>query len=127
MRIKNGEDFLRLAVESHLPYYDEIIACYNGCTDNTESLLLALQRQYPTKIKVYHLHPPYGSEHDKTPTDSVHALANYYNYALSKTTYSVVTKLDDDHLAIDQNIAPVVQQIRADIARGIKKFTPFRV
>jgi hypothetical protein len=35
MRIKNGADFLRLSIESHLPYVDEVVACYNDCSDAT--------------------------------------------------------------------------------------------
>ena len=119
MRIKNEEQFVRLAILSHLDYYDEIIACYNGCTDNTESILHELANQHPQKIKVFHylpkVHPILTAEHANTPADSLHSMANYYNYALSKTTYSVATKLDADHLAIGGKLAPAIAAIRADI------------
>jgi len=122
MRIKNGAEFLRLAIESHLPFYDEIIAVYNECTDNTEEILLTLQAQHPGKIKVFHYLPkvakPCSEEHRQTPADSIHSMANYYNYALSKARYSVAVKLDDDHLAIPCKLAPLVERIRADIAAG---------
>ena len=129
MRIKNEGEFVGLAIRSHLEFYDEIIAVYNGCTDNTEEVLLELQEQYPEKIKVYHYLPevyPLKSEaHRQAPTDSVHSMANYYNYALSKTTFSVAAKLDGDHLAIPQNLAPLVDTIRRDISAGKQKIYTF--
>ena len=119
MRIKNEEQFVRLTILSHLDYYDEIIACYNGCTDNTESILHELANQHPQKIKVFHylpkVHRYLTAEHANTSTESLHSMANYSNYALSKTTYSVAVKLDSDHLAIDCKLAPVIKKIRADI------------
>lgn len=125
LRVKNGEQFVRLAIESHLPFYDEIVACYNACTDNTEAILRDLQKQHPGKIKVHHylpkVHGMATAQHRQTPADSVHSLANYCNYALSKTTRSVAVKLDDDHLAIPCNLAPAVDAIRADIAAGAHK------
>lgn len=125
LRVKNGEQFVRLAIESHLPFYDEIVACYNDCHDNTEAILRDLQKQHPGKIKVHHYLPKVHNmatpQHRQTPADSVHSLANYCNFALSKTTRSVAVKLDDDHLAIPCNLAPAVDAIRADIAAGKRK------
>lgn len=129
MRIKNEEQFLRLAIESHLPFYDEIVAVYNGCTDHTEEILCDLQKQYPDKIRVFHylpkIHPVATEAHKNTPTESVHSMANYYNYALSKCSYSVATKLDVDHLAIPQNLKLVIKTIRVDIKNGIQKIYEF--
>jgi len=129
MRIKNGAEFLRLAIESHLPFYDEIVAVYNGCTDNTEEILLQLQAQHPDKIRVFHYLPKvaklHSEEHRKTPTDSVHGMANYSNYALAKTRYSVAAKLDDDHLAVPRKLALLIEQIRADIAAGKRQIYTF--
>ncbi|WP_424947952.1 hypothetical protein [Candidatus Spongiihabitans sp.] len=129
LRVKNGEQFLRLAIESHLPFYDEIIAVYNDCTDRTPQILRDLAEKYPTKIKVYHylpkVHPVRSVEHAQTPDDSVHGLANYYNYALSKTTFNTATKLDDDHFAIASKIAPLIKTIRADIAASKQKIYMF--
>ena len=129
MRIKNEEQFVRLSILSYLDYYDEIVACYNGCTDNTETILLDLAEQYPKKIKVYHYLPKVhligSKEHAQTPNDSVHGMANYSNYALSKTTYSVATKLDADHLAIPHKLAPLLNTIRRDMAAGKKKIYMF--
>lgn len=129
MRIKNGAEFLRLSIESHLPYVDEIIACYNDCSDQTEAILQELQQEYPDKIRIFHylpkVHPPLSEAHKNTPTESVHSLANYYNYTLAQARYSVATKLDDDHLAISPNLAKVVAKVRADLARGVRKIYTF--
>ena len=129
MRIKNEEQFVGLSILSHIDYYDEIIACYNDCTDNTEAILLDLAKHYPHKLKVYHylpkVHPPHSQEHKQTPDDSVHGLANYYNYALSKTTYQVAVKLDADHLAIPCKLAPLLDTIRRDMAAGKQKIYMF--
>lgn len=85
MRIKNEEQFIRLAIESHLPFYDEIVAVYNDCSDNTEAILRGLQQQHPNKIRVFHylpkVHSVYTDAHRNTPTESVHSMANYCNYA----------------------------------------------
>ena len=129
LRARNEEQFVRLAILSHLDYYDEIIACYNDCTDNTPQILHDLAEQHPDKIKVYHylpkVHPAQSEGHAQTPDDSVHGLANYYNYALSKTTFQVAVKLDADHLAIPHKLAPLIDIIRRDIATGKQKIYPF--
>ena len=131
MRIKNEEQFVRLAIESHLPFYDEIIAVYNDCSDNTEAILLALQQQHPGKIKVFHylprVHPVRTPEHAATAghDDDVHSSANYYNYAVSKCTYSIATKFDADHLAIPHTLEPALKKIRAEFAAGADKLFLF--
>ena len=119
MRVKNEQQFVRLAIESHLPFYDEIVAVYNDCTDATPQILHDLAAKYPQKIKVFHYLPkvvPVATkEHTQTPTESVHSTANYYNYALSKCTYRVAVKLDADHLAIPCKLALLIKTIRADM------------
>ena len=129
LRIKNGAEFVRLAVESHIDFYDEIIAVYNDCTDATPQILHDLATKYPQKIKVFHYLPKVVAtrtkEHAQTAAESVHSSANYSNYALSKTTYNTATKLDDDHLAIPQKLAPLIDAVRKDIAIGKKKIYTF--
>lgn len=131
MRIKNEQQFVRLCIESHLPFYDEIIAVYNDCTDNTESILLDLQRQHPTKIKVFHYLPkvywvctPEHKAMNRT-TNNVHSAANYSNFAVSKCTYSIATKLDADHLAIPHKLRPAIEKIRTEFADNKDKIFLF--
>ena len=125
MRIKNEAEFVRIAIESHLPFYDEIVAVYNDCSDHTEAILRDLEKEYPHKLKVYHYLPKVhllgSKEHTQTPDESVHGMANYSNYALSKTTYQVAVKLDADHLAIPQKLAPWIKTIRQDTAEKKQK------
>ena len=124
MRIKNEEQFVKLAIESHLPFYDEIIAVYNDCSDNTEAILLELQQQHPGKLKVFHYLPkvnPVGTPEHAAMVghdDDVHSMANYYNYALSKCAYSFAAKLDGDHLAISHKFVAITKTIRKAIADG---------
>jgi glycosyltransferase involved in cell wall biosynthesis len=104
MRIRNGEDWLALSIESHLPYFDEIVAVYNDCSDRTPQILEDLATRFPDKIKVVHyepvVHPSNSDLHIRTPASSVHSIVNYYNFSLAQTTRTIATKLDDDHLAI---------------------------
>jgi len=125
MRIKNEQQLVRIAVLSHIDHYDEIIACHNGCTDDTERILHELAAQYPRKLKVFHyapkVHPPRSREHARTSDDSVHGLANYYNWALSKTTRSIAVKLDADQLAVNHKLRALTAAIRRDLAAGRRK------
>lgn len=129
MRIKNGEEFLAQTIESHLPFYDEIVAVYNGCTDNTANVLASLAAKYPEQIRVFHyepeVYPVLSQAHQQTTADSVHSMANYYNYALAQTKFSYAVKLDDDHLAIAPTLAKAVRQIRAEIALGKQQLYSF--
>jgi len=116
LRIRNGEDWLEEAVRSHEPFFDEIVAVHEGCTDRTPEILEGLKSEFSGKLRVYRYEPevyPVGSElHKRTPSNSVHSIANYYNYALAKTRYRIATKLDDDHIAIP----PVWERLRRELA-----------
>ncbi len=129
MRIKNGADFLQLSIESHLPYVDEVVACYNDCTDDTEIILQKLAQKYPNRVRpikyIPYVHPILSLEHAQTPTESIHSIANYYNFALSQARYSYATKLDDDHLAIDIHLQPAIDLIRKTINKGKKELFTF--
>lgn len=129
MRIKNGADFLRLSIESHLPYVDEVVACYNDCSDATPQILAELAAEYPDKVRPIEylpkVHPILSQAHAAEPTESVHAIANYYNFALAQARYSYATKLDDDHLAIDVHLRPAIALVRQAIAAGRRELFTF--
>ncbi|WP_330927368.1 hypothetical protein [Candidatus Sororendozoicomonas aggregata] len=116
LRTRNGGDMLKLVIESHINYFDEIIACYNDCTDNTEAVLRMFEKKYPDKLKVYHYEPkvpPLRSREQKSLlADSVHSMANYSNFALSKTTRKIAVKLDDDHFAVSHNLKEALSYIK---------------
>jgi hypothetical protein len=118
MRIRNGEEFLEPTIRSHIAHFDEIVALYNQCTDRTESILLRLQQEYgPQRLRVIHyadrVFPPGSEGHRQTPAESPNSLVNYYNAALAATRYSIATKLDDDHLAIESALGQVTRELRA--------------
>lgn len=116
MRIKNGAAFLEPTIRSHIDHFDEIVAVYNQCTDATPDILERLAQEYGAKLRVFHYLPrvfPPGSEgHRREPPDSPHSLVAYYNLALSLTKFRVVTKLDDDHVAMPERLAGVASTVR---------------
>ena len=119
VRTKNGADFLAPTIRSHAPYVDEIVAVFNQCTDGTEAVLAALQDELgPDKLKLFHylprVHPPGSREHAVEPGHSPHSVVNYSNFALSRTTRRIVVKLDDDHIAFERGLAPMVEALRRD-------------
>ena len=122
MRIKNGAEFLEATIRSHLAYFDEIVACYNDCIDQTAQILAQLAAEFPDKIRVFHyepqVYPILSTAHACTDTFSLHSMANYYNFALAQCRYQVAVKLDDDHLAIAANMSRAVAKVRAAIAAG---------
>ncbi len=116
MRIKNGEDFLEAAIDSHIEFFDEIVAMHNDCTDSSVAILNQLAGRHGAKLRVLCYEPAVhalGSvEHRRANTFSVHSMANYSNYCMANTRYSVVTKLDDDHIAIPGNVERMTSLIR---------------
>ncbi len=119
MRIRNGADFLELTIRSHLHYFDEIVAVYNQCTDNTAEILMRLQQEFgPQKLRVIHyadrVFPPGSEDHAQADPTSPNSLVNYYNFSLASTRYQFATKLDDDHLAIAGALKQVTDVIRTE-------------
>jgi hypothetical protein len=118
MRVKNGADFIEAAIRSHLPHVDEIVVVHNQCTDGTPDILARLGAEFgPERLPVFHYLPkvfPPGSEgHAREPADSPASFVNMSNLALARTRHRIVTKLDDDHLAMGARLAPLTQRIRA--------------
>lgn len=116
MRLRNSEDFLEAVVASHAPYFDEIVAVHNRCTDRTPEILANLQERFPGKITVHPYEPrvfPSGTPgHRSEPPESPHSLVNYSNFALTRSTRRIVTLLDDDHVAIRPQVARLTSEIR---------------
>jgi hypothetical protein len=116
MRIRDGAYSLEAAIRSHIGHYDEIVAVYNRCTDETPDILARLQPEFGEKLRVWHYLPsvfPPGSEgHKSTPPDHPQSLVNYYNFALSRTRFTHATKLDDDHVAMGEPTARLVADVR---------------
>jgi glycosyltransferase involved in cell wall biosynthesis len=119
VRTRNGADFLAPTILSHAPYVDEIVVVYNQCTDATPEVLAQLQgRLGPDKLKLFEylprVHPPGTKDHATEPATSPHSVVNYSNFALTRTTRQIVVKLDDDHIAFDRLLQPMIAELRRD-------------
>lgn len=107
LRCHNAADFLETCIDSCIEGLDELVAVYHDCTDDTSRILRAKQIQYADKIKVYEYKPyVFPMEMDENrfflvknlPSDSIHLISGYTNYALSKATYRYVVKIDADQI-----------------------------
>lgn len=117
MRIRNGADFLEATIRSHIGHFDEIVAVYNQCSDATPAILARLAGEFGPRLRVFHyldaVHAPGTPGHAATPGSAPTSLVTYSNFALAATRHRIVTKLDDDHLAIGAELARVVADLRA--------------
>ncbi len=117
MRIRDGAFSLEAAIRSHIGHYDEIVAVYNRCTDETPAILARLAQEFGPRLSVWHylpsVFPPGSDGHKATPPDHPQSLVNYYNFALTRTRFTHATKLDDDHVAMGEATARLVADVRA--------------
>ena len=116
LRVKNGADYLEPTIRSHIRHFDEIVTVFNGCTDGTPDILARLAVEFGERLRVFHyvpaVFPPGSPDHAKEIPDSPHSLVHYSNFALAQTRYSTVTKLDDDHIALDASLEETCRKIR---------------
>ncbi|MCH2139099.1 MAG: hypothetical protein MK074_08625 [Phycisphaerales bacterium] len=116
MRVRNGGQFLDAVVRSHVPFYDEIVICINQCTDDSEAIVETLMDEFPDTVKGYHYVDrvlPLGHPDNATLAfDDPSSMANYCSCALARTTCTVATKLDDDHICIPNETRRVTASIR---------------
>ncbi len=124
-RLYDEEDFLTASVESHLPFFDELILVHDSTTtDNTPAIAQALADKYPGKVK-YHpyelaAHKLRTAARRMLPANHPRVFENYSNFALSKTTRRVVAKVDGDHIAIDTAFARAAAQFQSmDFMRDV--------
>lgn len=122
MRVKNDAEFIDACVESCIDALDELVIVYNGCTDASPERIKALAQRYPDKIRAFHYTPEVycGSlsreEYEAAkslPDDSEALLANYYNYALAKTTRTHVMKIDADQLYFPESLRKLCDDVRS--------------
>lgn len=125
VRLKNEAEFARLAIESFLPHFDEIIIVYNDCTDATPEIVADLAARFPARVKAYHYLPrvvPIGSrEHLNTPANSVHSFVYNSNFALSKASYQIRCMWAGDQVADPASFGRVVRELRG-LRRGTLKW-----
>ena len=115
-RLRNWWEFLEQVIESHIPYFDEIILVDNNSEDNTREICEKMQNKYPNNIKIYKYEPEvyklWTKEYENTSEKSVHDMSYYYNRVLSKTTYKYAIKIDDDHIVISEVLEGITNGIR---------------
>jgi len=112
-RLKNGDDYLKYALESYLPIVDELILIDNNSTDNTINICREFESRYPNKVKFYQYRPDVywlWSNYRDAHTNP-HWLAYYYNRSFSKATYSHVLKVDDDNIALQEEYEKLIKKI----------------
>ena len=127
MRVKNDEEFIEASIDSCIDALDELIIVYNDCSDNSPTLIEKKRRQYPDKIKVWeYKHKIYSINLTKEeyeyakllPDDSPNLLCNYYNFALSKVSYSHAMKIDADQIYFTEKL-----KFWCDVIRGCLLYT----
>ena len=57
LRVKNDAEFLSDCIESCIDALDELVICYQDCTDNAPEIIREKQRKYPDKINVFYYAP----------------------------------------------------------------------
>lgn len=122
LRCKDCADFLEACIESCIDALDELVVVFNHCKDKTEEILYQMQEIYPDKIKIYPYMPfvyPINltveqyAEVMSLPSDSIHLLTGYNNYAISKTTYRYVIKIDADQIYFKEKFVRLCNAYRA--------------
>jgi len=103
IRVRNEEETLDESIRSlsNLTIPHEIIIILHCCTDKSQEIAEQLQKEND-KIKIFKYEYEIsraGYENLATDIDSVHSLATYYNYCLSKTTLPWIFKWDADFSA----------------------------
>ena len=113
LRVKNDEDFLSACIDSCIGPLDELIIVCQPSDDRTQQIVETKRRQYPDKIRAYFYRPRVLSHNlsveeleyaKKLPSDSIHLLANYYNYTLSKASYRYAVKIDADQIYFPEKL-----------------------
>lgn len=113
MRVRNEEQSVGASIDSCIDALDELIICYQECSDHTPEILERKRQQYPDKIKLFFYAPHiYTSnltpkEYDYAyalPDHSPHLLSNYYNYALSRSNFRYAMKIDADQLYFGERL-----------------------
>ena len=124
LRIKNDEEFIQACVDSCIDALDELIITYNDCTDNSEEVIDYVKNKYPNKIKVYKYLPHIQSSNltedeynhlISIPENSTQLLSNYYNYALSKSSYKYVMKIDADQIYYTKSLVELCNAYRGGV------------
>jgi hypothetical protein len=104
IRVRNESQFMRAAVRSVVGIVDEVVLCVQPSDDNTREIAIALEQEYPGKVKAYYypLVPDWIDTrgfYEKDPNQPGH-MVHMSNWALSKCRYSWILKVEGDVIAL---------------------------
>ena len=111
LRVKNEAINIKKVIESCLLVFDEVVVIDNNSSDQTveivESFKNKISADQASKIKIFHY--PFdvkkcGQENFDCHENSVHSLAYFYNYAMSKCSFSHIFKWDGDMILLDSMV-----------------------
>lgn len=138
LRCRNSADYLEACIDSSIDALDELVAVYHDCFDETGDILERKRLQYPGKLKVYRYAPFVYSPHldedgwaevrNLSPV-SVHLLSGYSNFALSKTTYRYLLKIDSDQVYFTGKLKRLCDAYRSEreVEVGLWECTAFNL
>ena len=103
-RLKNEEEFMVRAVESHLPWLDEAVLMLQDSEDRTLEVAHELKNRWGDKIRIEHypfvVHPSNTPGHFSLPENSVYTMMHLTNWAIYKCNYSWIAKIEGDVIAL---------------------------
>lgn len=115
IRVRNEAQFMEQSILSHLPYLDECVIVTQPSDDDTEAIANRLADEHE-KIKVFHY--PFVVDwidtegfYNKDPNEPGH-LVHMSNWALSKCSYSWISKTEGDVICLSsyQRIVDAVRE-----------------
>lgn len=110
LRVKDEETRIVACLESIYDLFEEIVVIDNNSLDDTLELVLQFSANRDPESKIRVEHYPFaisrcGTENEETPANSVHSLAYYYNWCLSRCNRTYVCKWDADMMVADNSPA----------------------
>lgn len=115
IRVRNEAQFMEASILSHINYLDEVVIVTQPSDDDTEAIADRLAREF-AQVKVYHY--PFVVDwidtegfYKKDPDQPGH-LVHMSNWALSKCTYSWISKTEGDVICLSsyQKIVDAVKE-----------------
>ena len=113
LRVKNEEVKILPCLSSIVEYFDEIIIVDNGSTDNTQVIVKQFIKDHPDKNINFYSYPyrmaKFGDDHLSTPENSLHNMAYYTNWCISKCQHKWIFKWDGDMILPKKNRSKMKQ------------------
>lgn len=115
LRVKNEAEYIKQSILSIINDVNEVVVVLQGKqSDNTKEIVLELKKTYDIKLFEYPYDSfPNGPGHSKQKIGSVYERAYFYNWCLSKTTYSYAMKWDGDMIATAHTIPTILKFINS--------------